>query len=178
MNCIIKLLPKYSGIIILSCCLVLQAARAQNNPQNQPPQTNSQGQAPGKQQQQQKPAVKPLFKPREQRVQDRRPPSEVMLEKKKWTWKRQFFQNMATRFNYYFHARVKLDRVVKTANRDGQDNYNILLPFYPFSLQSQGFSKGELDSVIDKTNMAIQLHDPRGKMDRRLLPAHGTRLLL
>lgn len=160
MNCI-KLLLKYLGIIILSFCLVLQAARAQNKPQNRPQQTNSQGQAPNKQQQ--RPVAKPLFKPREQRVQDRRPPSEVMLEKKKWTWKRQFFQNMATRFNYYFHARVKLDRVVKTANRDGQDNYNILLPFYPFSLQSQGFSKGELDSVIDKTSMAIQLHDPRGK---------------
>ncbi|NLR80062.1 tetratricopeptide repeat protein [Chitinophaga eiseniae] len=96
-------------------------------------------------------------------VQDRRPPSEVMLEKKKWTWKRRFFQNMATRFNYYFHAKVKLDRVVKSANRDGQDNYNLLLPFYPYSLQSQGFNKGELDSVIDKTTMAVQLHDPRGK---------------
>lgn len=160
MNCI-KLLLKYLGILILSFCLGLPAVRAQNRSQNQPRQTDSLRQAPNRQQQ--RPVAKPLFKPKEQRVADRRPPSEVMLEKKKWNWKRQFFQNMATRFNYYFHARVKLDRVVKTANRDGQDNYNILLPFYPFSLQSQGFSKGELDSVIDKTNMAIQLHDPRGK---------------
>ncbi|SEW33382.1 type IX secretion system periplasmic lipoprotein PorW/SprE [Chitinophaga arvensicola] len=160
MNCI-KLLLKYLGILLLSICLGLPAVQAQNRPQNQSRQTDSLRQAPNRQQQ--KPVAKPLFKPKEQRVQDRRPPSEVMLEKKKWNWKRQFFQNMATRFNYYFHARVKLNRVVKTANRDGQDNYNILLPFYPFSLQSQGFSKGELDSVIDKTNMAIQLHDPRGK---------------
>lgn len=160
MNCI-KLLLKYLGITILSSCLGLPAVWAQNKPQNQPSQTNAQSQAPNNQQH--RPVAKPLFKPKEARVQDRRPPSEVMLEKKKWTWKRKFFQNMATRFNYYFHAKVKLDRVVKTANRDGQDNYNILLPFYPFSLQSQGFSKGELDSVIDKTSMGIQLHDPRGK---------------
>lgn len=160
MNCI-KLLHKYLGIIVLSFCLGLTTVRAQIRPRNQQQQqTNSQAQTPN---QQQRPVAKPLFKPKEPRIQDRRPPSEVMLEKKKWTWKRKFFQNMATRFNYYYHAKVKLDRVVRTANRDGQDNYNTLLPFYPFSLQSQGFSKGELDSVIDKTNMAIQLHDPRGK---------------
>jgi tetratricopeptide (TPR) repeat protein len=159
MNCI-KLLLKYLGIIVLSFCLGLPAVWAQNKPQQQPPQTNA-PKTPNNQQQ--RPVAKPLFKPREQRVQDRRPPSEVMLEKKKWNWKRKFFQNMATRFNYYFHAKQKLDRVVRTANRDGQDNYNTLLPFYPFSLQSQGFSKGELDSVIDKSSMGIQLHDPRGK---------------
>ncbi|WP_139170240.1 type IX secretion system periplasmic lipoprotein PorW/SprE [Chitinophaga terrae (ex Kim and Jung 2007)] len=96
-------------------------------------------------------------------MQDRRPPSEVMLEKKKWNWKRMFFQNMATRFNYYFHAKTKLDRVVKSANRDGQDDYTALLPFYPYSLQNSDISKGELDSVIEKSNMGIQLHDPRGK---------------
>ena len=155
MNCI-KLLHKYLVFILLSFCLGLPAVRAQNKPQSQPQQRNTPNQ-------QHRPAAKPLFKPKEPRVQDRRPPSEVMLEKKKWTWKRRFFQNMATRFNYYYHAKVKLETVVKTANRDGQDNYNILLPFYPFSLQSQGFSKGELDSVIDKTSMAVQLHDPRGK---------------
>ena len=159
MNCI-KLLHKYLVFILLSFCLGIPAVRAQNKPQNKPQQGNTQGQNPN---QQHRPVAKPLFKPKEPRVEDRRPPSEVMLEKKKWTWKRKFFQNMATRFNYYFHARIKLETVVKTANRDGQDNYNILLPFYPFSLQSQGFSKGELDSVIDKTSMAVQLHDPRGK---------------
>ncbi|WP_143305205.1 type IX secretion system periplasmic lipoprotein PorW/SprE [Chitinophaga vietnamensis] len=136
--------------------------KAQNQPRNQvqqqqsvnQPQSNSQG----------KPLAKPLFKPRENtRVQDRRPPSEVMLEKKKWTIKRKFFQNLATRYNYYFHAKTKLNTVLRTANRQGQDNYNVLLPFYPLSLQSQGYSKSELDSVIEKTNMAIQLHDPRGK---------------
>ncbi|WP_343745262.1 tetratricopeptide repeat protein [Chitinophaga sp.] len=138
------------------------AVLAQIKPRNQAQQQQPRQQDP--QSQSQKPLLnKPLFKPKEPRIQDRRPPSEVMLEKKHWTFKRRFFQNLATRYNYYFHARVKLDKVVKTVNRDGQDNYNVLLPFYPTSLQSQGFSKTELDSVIEKTNMAIQLHDPRGK---------------
>ncbi|PSL42655.1 tetratricopeptide repeat protein [Chitinophaga niastensis] len=162
MNCI-KLLHKYLVFILFPFCLGLPpAVWAQNKPQNQPLQPPPQDQTPNNRQQ--KPVAKPLFKPKEQqRVQDRRPPSEVMLEKKKWTWKRKFFQNLATRYNYYFHANVKLARVVKTVSRDGQDNYRILLPFYPLSLQNQGFSKGELDSVIDKASMGIQLHDPRGK---------------
>ncbi|MBC9930471.1 tetratricopeptide repeat protein [Chitinophaga qingshengii] len=139
------------------------AVFAQIKPRNQVPQQQQQQPQQAPQSQSGRPALKPLFKPKEPRIQDRRPPSEVMLEKKHWNFKRKFFQNLATRYNYYFHARVKLDRVVKTVNRDGQDNYNVLLPFYPTSLQSQGFSKTELDSVIEKTNMAIQLHDPRGK---------------
>ncbi|MCW3463574.1 type IX secretion system periplasmic lipoprotein PorW/SprE [Chitinophaga nivalis] len=134
---------------------------AQHTPQRKPQQPTSQEQTPDNAPR--KLFNKPLIKPRESRVQDRRPPSEIMLEKKRWNWKRKFFQNMATRFNYYFHARVKLERVVATVSRDGQDNYNVLLPFYSASLQNQGYSKNELDSVIEKTNMAIQLHDPRGK---------------
>ncbi|HVI45651.1 MAG TPA: tetratricopeptide repeat protein [Chitinophaga sp.] len=152
-----KSLKKYPVLFSLLFCLGLPTVIAQNKPRDnqsqQAPQSNQKPQA----------HPKPLFKPREPKVQDRRPPSEVMLEKKRWTIVRKFFQNMATRFNYYFHARVKLDRVVKTASRSGQDNYNVLLPFYPASLQNQGYSKAELDSVIEKTNMAIQLHDPRGK---------------
>ena len=159
MNCY-KSLQKYPVLLFLLLCIEIPAVMAQNRPRNQSQQQPVQQQP---QSNQRKPQNRPLFKPKEPRVQDRRPPSEVMLEKKRWTIKRKFFQNLATRYNYYFHARVKLDKVVKTVNRDGMDNYNVLLPFYPTNLQSQGFSKTELDSVIEKTNMAIQLHDPRGK---------------
>ncbi|CAL1516868.1 hypothetical protein [Chitinophaga sp. MM2321] len=135
---------------------------AQNRPRNDSSQQR-QSQNNTTRKSQSNPQSKPLFKPKEPRVQDRRPPSEVMLEKKRWNFKRKFFQNMATHYNYYFHARAKMNNVVRTAGRDGQDNYNILLPFYPVSMHGEGFNKGELDSVIEKTNMAIQLHDPRGK---------------
>ncbi|RFS24788.1 hypothetical protein DVR12_06230 [Chitinophaga silvatica] len=159
MNCI-KLLHKNLILVVLSCCLQLTAI-AQLRPQNQSKNLPTRG--PIDSTRQQNAGLKPLFKSPQQKVQDRRPPSEVMLEKKKWTWKRMFFQNMTTRFNYYYNAKTKLNKVVKSANRDGQDDYTVLLPFYPFSLQSSSISKGELDSVIEKSSMGIQLHDPRGK---------------
>ncbi|RBL92342.1 hypothetical protein DF182_07075 [Chitinophaga flava] len=162
MNCY-KSLRRYPVLFFLSLCIGSPAVMAQIKPRNPAQQQPSQQQPQPQSNQANKPVVKPLFKPKERVVQDRRPPSEVMLEKKPWNFKRKFFQNLATRYNYYFHARVKLDKVVKTVNRDGQDNYNVLLPFYPTTLQSKGYSKTELDSVIEKTNMAIQLHDPRGK---------------
>jgi tetratricopeptide (TPR) repeat protein len=94
--------------------------------------------------------------------EDRRPPSELMAAKK-FTLKRRLFQNMATRYNYYFHARTKLNTLVKNVGQQGQDNYGYLLPFYPFNMQNLGINKGELDSIIEKASIAIQLHDPRGK---------------
>lgn len=94
--------------------------------------------------------------------EDRRPPSEVMASKK-FTLKRRLFQNMATRYNYYFNAKTKLDALVKDVGQQGQDNYAYLLPFYPFNLQNLGINKSELDSIVEKSSIAIQLHDPRGK---------------
>lgn len=96
------------------------------------------------------------------KVQDRRPPSEKMAEKK-FTWNRKLMQNLVTRYNYYYNAKMKLDGVVKTIARQGLDNYNDLLPFYPYSLQDQGLNANDLDSVILKASVAIQIHDPRGK---------------
>lgn len=105
---------------------------------------------------------KPLIKPRPLKVEDRRPPSEI-LAAKPWTIKRKLMQNMVTRYNYYYHARTKLNTVVKQVSRQGQDNYNALLPFYPFNVQNLGLSKTELDSVVEIASIGIQLHDPRSK---------------
>src|SRR5690242_2743841 len=65
------------------------------------------------------------------KVEDRRPPSEKMAEKR-WTIKRKLVQNTVTRYNYYYHAKLKLEGVLKGINTQRQDNYNVLLPFYPF----------------------------------------------
>ncbi|TWI81014.1 type IX secretion system periplasmic lipoprotein PorW/SprE [Chitinophaga japonensis] len=97
-----------------------------------------------------------------QKVEDRRPPSEKLAEKR-FTWNRKVMQNLVTRYNYYYNAKTKLDGVVKNIARQGLDNYNDLLPFYPYSLQDQGLNENELDSVILKASVAIQIHDPRGK---------------
>jgi len=107
----------------------------------------------------QKPLVPKVPQPR---VEDRRPPSELLAEKK-WTIKRKLVQNMLARYNYLYNARKKLRLITHNVSRQGQDNYNYLLPFYPYSLQNLGLSTGDLDTVIEKASINIQIRDPRSK---------------
>lgn len=93
---------------------------------------------------------------------DRRPPSEKMLEKP-FGFKRRLVQNMVTRYNYYYHAKLKLEGVLKSINTQRQDNYNVFLPFYPFTVEKMNLSTTDLDSVVQKASIAVQIHDPRGK---------------
>lgn len=94
--------------------------------------------------------------------EDRRPPSEKMAEKP-WTIKRKLVQNTVTRYNYYYHAKLKLEGVLKGINTQRQDNYNVFLPFYPFSVEKLALNTSDLDSVIQKASVAVQIHDPRSK---------------
>lgn len=96
------------------------------------------------------------------KVEDRRPPSEKMAEKR-WTIKRKLVQNTVTRYNYYYHAKLKLEGVLKGINTQRQDNYNVFLPFYPFSVDKLNLNTTDLDSVIQKASVAVQIHDPRSK---------------
>lgn len=97
-----------------------------------------------------------------QKQEDRRPPSEKMAEKP-FTFKRKVVQNTVTRYNYYYHARLKLEAVLKGINRQRQDNYNVFLPFYPFTVEKLNLNSNDLDSVIQKASVAVQIHDPRGR---------------
>ena len=94
--------------------------------------------------------------------EDRRPPSEKMAEKP-FTIKRKLVQNLGTRYNYYYHAKLKLDGVLKGINRQRQDNYNVFLPFYPYTVEKLNLNTSDLDSVIQKASVAVQIHDPRGR---------------
>jgi tetratricopeptide (TPR) repeat protein len=106
---------------------------------------------------------KPLVpKAAKSRTEDRRPPAELMANRK-WTIKRKLVQNMLARYNYLYNARKKLQLITHNVSRQGQDNYNYLLPFYPYSLQNLGLSAGDLDTVIEKASINIQIHDPRSK---------------
>lgn len=96
------------------------------------------------------------------KVEDRRPPSEKMAEKP-FTIKRKLVQNTVTRYNYYYHAKLKLEGVLKAINTQRQDNYNVFLPFYPFTVDNLNLDVNELDSVIQKASVAVQIHDPRGR---------------
>ncbi|MBW8685171.1 type IX secretion system periplasmic lipoprotein PorW/SprE [Chitinophaga rhizophila] len=107
----------------------------------------------------QKPLVPKVAQPK---PENRRPPAELLAERR-WTIKRKLVQNMLARYNYLFNARKKLRLITHNVSRQGQDNYNYLLPFYPYSLQNLGLSAGDLDTVIEKASINIQIHDPRSK---------------
>ncbi|RAI99430.1 tetratricopeptide repeat protein [Chitinophaga skermanii] len=93
---------------------------------------------------------------------DKRTPSEKMMAKR-WTWKRKFFQDMTTRYNYYYHAKLQLAGILDGINQQRVDNYAAFLPFYPYSPESLNLNQSDLDSVIQRASIAIHIHDPRGK---------------
>lgn len=89
-------------------------------------------------------------------------PSEV-LAKKKFTLKRRLYQNLITRFNAYYNARVKLDRVVQEARKEHQNNYDSLLTLYPYGPEDFTPMANNLDSVIFDAGYGVGVHDPRSK---------------
>ncbi len=80
---------------------------------------------------------------------------------KKFTRSRRMLQNTITHYNYYFNANNKINAVVERAKIAYKDDYNKLLPFYPYTLDNTATQKQELDSVIYKCTAGILLHDLR-----------------
>lgn len=79
---------------------------------------------------------------------------------KKWTVVRRFTQNGVTKFNWHFNANAKLEEIIERAKLSFKDDYTQLLPLYNYSLE-QTKTDRELDSVINKTNTGILIHDLR-----------------
>ncbi|MCK7557056.1 hypothetical protein MKQ70_19410 [Chitinophaga sedimenti] len=59
---------------------------------------------------------------------DRRTPAEK-LAAKKFDFRRKVYQNLVTRYNYYYNAKLKLENTLKGIQQQQQENYNKLLPF-------------------------------------------------
>lgn len=78
---------------------------------------------------------------------------------KKFNAPRRFYNNLVSRFNYYFNANNKLNEIVDLAKSRFQDDYTQLLPFYNYSLDET--AKGQIDTVLYKATAGILLHDLR-----------------
>ncbi|MES2332208.1 MAG: hypothetical protein V4539_21545 [Bacteroidota bacterium] len=78
---------------------------------------------------------------------------------KKFNTPRKFYNNLVSRFNYYFNANNILNETLEKAKANHVDDYTQLLPFYNYSLDET--AKGRIDSVIYKTTAGIVLHDLR-----------------
>ena len=80
---------------------------------------------------------------------------------KKFTARKRFFQNLYTHYNYVFNANNKINDVVLNAKEAHLDDYDSLLSFYNYSLNTTIESTQELDSVIYKAKTGIVMHDLR-----------------
>jgi hypothetical protein len=99
-----------------------------------------------------------LKKPKE--YEDRQLRSE-RSDQKKFTLPRRFIQNTVTHFNYVFNATQKLNEVLEKAKQAHRDDYSKLLPFYNYSLDVTRADSISLDSILDKSQTGIALHDLR-----------------
>lgn len=89
--------------------------------------------------------------------------NEQML-KKRWGFPRSVFQNTFTRFNYYFNADQKMDEALDNMQRFRRENYDSLLALFPFNPdRDSAVLAPDMDSIIQKASLGIQIHDPRTK---------------
>ncbi len=89
--------------------------------------------------------------------------NEQML-KKRWGFPRSVMQNTFTRYNYYFNADQKMDEALENMQRFRRENYDSLLALYPFNPDRDSTVLApDMDSIIHKASLGIQIHDPRTK---------------
>ena len=79
----------------------------------------------------------------------------------KFSTSKRFVQNTITHYNFYFNTNNKLNDVLVRAKAQFKEDYTQLLPFYNYSLETTSKDKRNLDSVLDKVNTTIVLHDLR-----------------
>lgn len=85
-------------------------------------------------------------------------PSEKSSDSK-FTAPKRFYNNLVSRFNYYFNANTKLNSIIDSAKNLYKEDYTQLLSFYNYSLDQTAM--GEIDTIIYKCTAGILLHDLR-----------------
>ncbi len=77
----------------------------------------------------------------------------------RFTLPKKFYNNLVSRFNYYFNANNILNNTIAEAKAAHVDDYSQLLPFYNYELDSSYADK--MDTVLYKATAGIVLHDLR-----------------
>lgn len=89
--------------------------------------------------------------------------NESML-KKNWGPVRRTAQNSFTHYNYYFNARRKMEEAEMNMRRVNRENYDSLIGLFPFDPnKDSSLLSADMDSIIRKASVGIQIHDPRIK---------------
>jgi tetratricopeptide (TPR) repeat protein len=90
--------------------------------------------------------------------------SNTKMLKKKWSLPRQVVQNTFTRYNYYFNAERKMEEAKANMQRLAKDDYNKPIALFSFDPNRDStLLASDMDSVIQKVSLGIQIHDPRTK---------------
>ena len=77
----------------------------------------------------------------------------------KFTAPKRFYNDLVSRFNYYFNANTKLNTIIDSAKSLHKDDYTQLLSFYNYTLDQTAM--GQIDTIIYKCTAGILLHDLR-----------------
>jgi len=86
--------------------------------------------------------------------------------KKKWSVPRKAIQNTYTRYNYYYNSDKKMDEALQNMLRGRKENYDSLINLYPFDpRRDSSLLSADMDSIIHKVSVGIQIHDPRTKWE-------------
>lgn len=89
--------------------------------------------------------------------------NEKMLSKK-WSLPRQALQNTFTRYNYYFNTDRKMEEALDNMQRMKKESYDSVIALFPFDPDRDSAAlKPDMDSIIQKASIGIQIHDPRTK---------------
>ncbi|HTO14327.1 MAG TPA: hypothetical protein VLZ83_01050 [Edaphocola sp.] len=91
------------------------------------------------------------------------------MRNKPWNFIRRSFHNTTTRFNYYFNGNERLYTIEQNMLKNANNQYDKLLPLLPFDpdVDSSKYAS-DLDSLIRKASVGIQIHDPRSKWQDNL----------
>jgi Tetratricopeptide repeat len=99
--------------------------------------------------------------------------------KKPWTLPRKLYQNTVTHYNYYYNAKKiyteSLEGIQKNTNDDFSQQLNIESILQTGNTKAGG---GNMDSVVKKCALGIQIHDPRAKWFDDLYLLMGKAYLL
>ena len=95
--------------------------------------------------------------------------SNKSMLKKRWSPVRKVTQNSFTHYNYYYNANRKMDEALQNMLRSRKENYDTLLGLYPFDPnRDSSMLSSDMDSIIRKVSVGIQIHDPRVKWSNDL----------
>lgn len=88
--------------------------------------------------------------------------NENML-KKGWYFPRNFIQNLFTHYNYHFNAQRKIVEACANMDRQCVDKFDTLINLFTYSPKDSSLYAADMDSIVRKASLGLQIHDPRTK---------------